>query len=178
MKNKRQRGTLHNVHTRIPEKEFQRISELCEKLGITQAQFFNAVIHADGYESLLVYAKKINRDPRPCRLEISEEAVGEIKCLTGTLNTNTSQLRRIGTNLAALVRDIRSGTVPGDRNTVALLEHMKAAIDAAIVESHVNSTRLAALLYDENAIAKIETVYKNCWGEVAYREVMPSCTPG
>lgn len=177
MGQKKQHGTLHHVHTRIPEKEYQKIKNLCDKLGITQAQFYNTVIQEDGYEQLLFFAKKINREPRPCRLELTDEAAEEIERLTCALNDSTSQLRHIGYNLSALIRDIRSGAVPGDRQSTQALESMKTIVDAAIAESHSNGTRLAALLYDEDAISKIETIWKNCWGEVAHREVKP-CTHG
>ena len=177
MSNRRQRGTLHDVHTRIPEEEFQRIKRLCDKLDITQTEFFNIAISQEGYKQLQAFAEKINREPRPCKLEMSDEAAGEIVRLTGALNSSTSQLRRIGNNLSALIRDIRSGAVSADRQSAQTLEHMKAMVDAAIAESHRNGVRLAALLYDEAAVSKIEMVWKDCWGDI-HREVTPCHTHG
>ncbi len=178
MSKKRQRGMLQDIHTRIPVRDYQNIQIICTQLGISQAEFFNTCIHQFGYDRLLLYARKINREPRPCRVDISEPAGEEISHLTDALNEQSAQIRKIGTNVSALIRDIRAGVVQvGSSQTLRDLDDMKAALDAALLEGHKNGARLAELLHDDDAISKVEINYKDCWGDIVYREVQP-CTHG
>jgi len=178
MSSKRQHGKLQNIHTRIPIKDYQTIQLICNQLKISQAEYFNSCIHQFGYERLLLYARKINREPRPCRVDISEPASEEICHLTKAMNAQAEQIRKIGVNVSALIRDIRSGSVQGcSAQSLRTLDEMKSALDTALAEGHKNGARLAAILHDDNAIAKVEINYKNCWGEIEYREVKP-CTHG
>ena len=94
------------------------------------------------------------------------------------MNAQAEQIRKIGVNVSALIRDIRSGSVQGcSAQSLRTLDEMKSALDTALAEGHKNGARLAAILHDDNAIAKVEINYKNCWGEIEYREVKP-CTHG
>ena len=54
-----QRGDLQNIHTRIPRRDYERIQEICDRLGITQAEYFNSVIQENGYYKLLLYARRM-----------------------------------------------------------------------------------------------------------------------
>ena len=44
MSNKRQREDLQNIHTRVPRRDYKKIQEICDRLGITQAEYFNSLI--------------------------------------------------------------------------------------------------------------------------------------
>lgn len=94
MSSKRQHGKLQNIHTRIPIKDYQTIQLICNQLKISQAEYFNSCIHQFGYERLLLYARKINREPRPCRVDISEPASEEICHLTKAMNAQAEQIRK------------------------------------------------------------------------------------
>lgn len=170
MSNRRQRGELQNIHTRIPRRDYERIQQICDQLGITQAEYFNSVIQENGYYKLLLYARKINRIPRPCQLDVSPEAHKEIVALTSAMNSQASQIRSIGVNVSALIRDIRAGKVR-DCKAVELLRNEKHILDAALAETHRNNARLSDVLYSEEMIAKRETVYLNSLGEVVRKEV-------
>ena len=163
----RRRGRLHNTHISIPEKEYQIIKGVCEKLDITLADYFNQVIHKNGYEKLQILAKRINKEPRPCKLEMEAGVEKEIGDLTEALNGQTAQIRKIGVNLSVLIRDIRSGKVNcGNSGTLALLERMNNDITNAMHENQKIGSRLVDILYDEKSISKVEIIKRSIWDEI------------
>ena len=172
MSNKRQREDLQNIHTRVPRRDYKKIQEICDRLGITQAEYFNSLIQESGYYKLLLYARRINKIPRPCRLDVSPEAHKEIVALTRALNAQASQIRSIGVNVSALIRDVRTGKVR-DSDAVKLLGAEKRVLDAALAETHQNNARLSDVLYSEEMISKREIVYLNSLGEEVWKEVQP-----
>lgn len=161
-KMKRQRGRLQNIHTRISEKDYQQIAEICEKLHITFADYFNRAIHADGYEELQRYARKIKSEPRSCKIEMDMPTKDSIDSLSEALNSQGMQIRRIGTNLSNLIAyNVAKGT---DIDCRVLID-MKKELNAALSHVHAASSRLVDILYDENAITKVEYRGRDIWGD-------------
>lgn len=103
----RQSGKLRDVHIRIPERTYQQIVKICDKLDITQAQYFNEVIHQDGYDKLIDLAKRIIRQPVPYTLEMSDECRESIDKLTEELAYANRLMRNVGSNVSAYIRDRR-----------------------------------------------------------------------
>ena len=159
-KKKRQRGQLQNIHTRIPKRDYQKISVICEKLNITFADYFNRMIHADGYDELQRYAKKIKSEPRSCKIEMDQPTKESIDNLSNALNSQCTQMRRIGKNLSTL---IAKSNAMGTNIDVPTLTAMKKELDVALFEIHNNSSRLADILYDESTISKVEYRGHNIW---------------
>ena len=160
MAKKRQSGRLRNIHTRIPEQDYQKIAEICEKLGITLADYFNRIIHTDGYEELQKYARKIKNEPRSCKIEMSDQTKESIDTLAASLNSQSMQIRRIGTNLSNLVsKNASTGANPD----IYLIAAMKKELDVVLSDVHKASSRLTDILYDENTISKVEYRGYDIW---------------
>ena len=155
MKSTRQGGRLHNVHTRISERDYKAICKVLQKLDITFADYFNRAIHQNGYEELLAYAKQIKKTPRFCKVVIDEQTKESIDQLSSALNNQSLQLRKIGTNLSNLISRL-AGT--GTISDIHLIDSMKKDLDAALQDVHKTSSRLADLLYDETTIVKTEYI--------------------
>lgn len=160
MKMARQRGCLRNIHTRIPEKDYQQISEICKKLDITFADYFNQIIHADGYKKLQIYAEQIKKEPRNCNVEMSAQTKESIDQLSLVLNSQSMQLRRIGANLSNLILKLYCADTALDGDAIS---SMKKDLDTVLKDVHKASSRLADILYDDTAIAKIQYIGHDIW---------------
>lgn len=154
-KTKRQRGRLRNIHTRIPEQDYLQINEICEKLNISFADYFNRAIHAHGYDDLQQYARKINNEPRKCKIEMDIPTKESIDSLSMALNSQSVQIRRIGTNLSNLI-------VKGGIDSQVLVA-MRKELNAALHHVHAASSRLVDILYDDKAITKVECRGHDMW---------------
>lgn len=158
---------MQNIHTRIPEADYKKISEICGKLNITFADYFNRAIKANGYDELQRYARKIKKEPRPCKIEMSDGVKESIDNLVDTMNGQSMQIRRIGTNLSNM---IAKGSNHGTDITASTLTTMKKELDAALLELHKNSSRLADILYDESSITKTEYRGYDAWDDDDWNE--------
>lgn len=166
MSKKRQIGSLHNLHIRISTKDYQQISEICERLNITFADYFSQIIHADGYEKLQMLARRINKEPRNCKIEMSVPTKESIDGLSATLNNQATQIRRIGTNLSNLISKITDPKT--DFHNPALLRviiDMKCDLDVVLEDVHKASSRLVNILYDDATITKTEYIGHDIWDE-------------
>lgn len=159
-KKKRQRGQLQNIHTRIPKQDYQQIAKICEKLHITFADYFNRVIHSDGYDELQRYARKIKSEPRNCKIEMDQATKESIDGLSASLNGQSMQIRRIGTNLSNL---ITKNNVNGTDIDNQVLINMKKELDVVLFNIHQASSRLVEILFDENTISKVEYIGHDIW---------------
>ena len=165
----RQRGKLHNIHTRIPAEDYQKCKEICEKLDITFADYFNQLIHGDGYEELQILAKRIIKEPRSCKLEMTDETKELIAALTNALNGQTTQIRKIGVNLSELIRYIRSGKADcNNPMTLRIIMALKKDMDTAMHENQKIGERLADILYDEKTISKTEVIKGSIWDDILF----------
>lgn len=166
MKQKRQTESLHNLHIRISKKDYQKIAEICDKLDITLADYFNEIIHADGYEKLQMLARRICKEPRSCKIEMDSNTQKTIDDLSASLNSQTTQLRRIGTNLSNLMSKIaRQNTELDNPLLSCTVRNMRNDLETALEDIHKVSSRLVDILYDDEAITKIEYIGHDIWDE-------------
>ncbi len=101
---KRARGALHRTTLRFPERTFEEIREVCDELNITIAQYFNTLISSEEQKLLRRKIKQMER--RDYAIEVPEELQPLIVDLTKALNENSKQMRKIGTNVSTIIRDI------------------------------------------------------------------------
>lgn len=152
----KRKGKLHDLHIRIPEEDYERVQEVCKKLNITIADYFNQLLKSDGYDKLIGYAKVIKDDPRPIEIRFANDEDKErMDRLTEALNYAAAQTRKAGVNISNLIRDIRSGKVSFTeaQEPLARIERTLKLQTKAYQQS---GEKLSDLLFSENGIQKVE----------------------
>lgn len=156
----RQSGKLHNLHIRIKEADYERIVEICDKLGITIAEYFNTLLQDDGYEKLQMYAKTIKNQPRPIEVSFKDkETCDRVQAMTNAADSAAQQTRKIGINLSTLIRDIRNGKVSAER-VLSALQQTNGLIQMQMKMCNAVNANLEKLLYSDEGIQKTEIRYK------------------
>ena len=100
--------TLKNLHIRVSNEEYDFLCALAEELHCSQAAVIRkALFHSDMKAIVQVYRKR-QGDAYLQRIVACglDDSTAE-----KDMNENTLQIRRIGTNLSTLIRDIRAGKV-------------------------------------------------------------------
>ena len=104
--------TLKNLHIRVSNEEYDFLCALAEELHCSQAAVIRkALFHSDMKAIVQVYRKRQGDAylQRVVACGLDESTAEKLEGLQKDMNENTLQIRRIGTNLSTLIRDIRNG---------------------------------------------------------------------
>lgn len=105
---------LRNMHIRMSEEEYDFIRALAEGLNCSQAEIIRkAIFHSDMKAIVEAYRKRQGDLylQRYVECGMDEDTKNQLEILGQELNQSTQQIRRIGTNISTMVRDIRNGKV-------------------------------------------------------------------
>lgn len=161
---KRQSGRLHRMQIRIKEADYDNIKLICDRMGITMAEYFNNLIQHDGYEDLLRIARTIKSEPRAVDISFYDEKTGErVDKLCTSVNALSEQTKRIGRNVSAMIRDIRNGRVAASQ-TIPYLEKIGTAIQKQEQYCNALNKEMKRLIYSDEGIQKTEIRYKDGGG--------------
>ena len=153
---KRQTGNLHDLHIRIQDSDYAKVQMICQKLDITIADYFNQLLTSDGYDTLLRYAKIICKDPRIVEIRFTDETMAEkVSELKDAINVATTQTRKLGSNVSALIRDIRLGKVSAQQ-AIPTLEEIERLMVLQKANYQTTGGKLEDILFSEDGIQKVE----------------------
>lgn len=105
---------LRNMHIRMSEEQYDFLRALAEELNCSQAEVIRkAIFHSDMKTIVEAYRKRQGDLylQRYVECGMDEETKNQLAAMGQELNQNTQQIRRIGTNISTLVRDIRNGRI-------------------------------------------------------------------
>ena len=129
-KKKRYAEKQHKTTLRFPHGRYAALQQVAKQLGMSVAGYINTVLVTDGVLDLEKEVMAIRR--RQYSLYMDTDTEKSINELSSSLNGTARQLRMLGTNVSALIRDIRTGKVAADKNTVAVLTRISEQVtDAA-----------------------------------------------
>ena len=100
---------LKNLHIRVSNEEYDFLCALAEELHCSQAAVIRkALFHSDMKAIVQVYRKRQGDAylQRIVACGLDDSAAEKLEGLQKDMNENTLQIRRIGTNLSTLIRDI------------------------------------------------------------------------
>lgn len=105
---------LRSMHIRMSEEEYDFIRALAEGLKCSQAEVIRRAVFYSDMKSIVEAYRKRQGDlylQRYVECGLDEDTKKQLETLGQELNQNTQQIRRIGTNISSLVRDIRNGKI-------------------------------------------------------------------
>ena len=114
---------LKNLHIRVSNEEYDFLCALAEELHCSQAAVIRkALFHSDMKAIVQVYRKRQGDAylQRIVACGLDDSAAEKLEGLQKDMNENTLQIRRIGTNLSTLIRDIRNGKLQLQNDEVIL----------------------------------------------------------
>jgi len=145
---------MKNIHTRIPMRQYHWMAETCEKLGITQTEFWNELLEDRTVQSLIRLARSIKHEPRVIQLEMDDDTRDAVTKLTESMNALTYQTRALGRNVAHLLYDVNRKQLMDNLSTETL--KVEAEMSELLRLQKEISDRYAALLYSEDGVQNIE----------------------
>ena len=80
--------------------------------------------------------------------DLDKNTIAYLENYATELNQNTQQIRRIGTNVSALIRDIRAGMMPGTPSEKQMLDERLSYIMFAVNREMEKQGKLADALLD------------------------------
>ena len=92
--------------------------------------------------------KQVNRFGSFFHCNLDEKTLKYLESYATELNQNTQQIRRIGTNVSALIRDIRAGMMPGTPSEKQMLDERLSYIMFAVNKEMEKQGKLADILLD------------------------------
>lgn len=128
---------LRNMHIRMSEEEYDFIRALAEGLSCSQAEVIRRAIYHSDMKPIVEAYRKRQGDlylQRYVECGLDEDTKKQLEAFGQDLNENTQQIRRIGTNISALIRDVRNGKVILDSSKfvtefVTILDANKKAME-------------------------------------------------
>ena len=122
---------LRNLHIRMNQEEYDFLRTLAEELHCSQAEVIRkALIYTDIKEIVNAYRQR-QKDAfmqRYVTCGLDRHTAELLEQFRKDLNENTQQIRRIGTNLSSLIRDIRTGALSfqNGREKEAVMAYLQA----------------------------------------------------
>ena len=105
---------LKNLHIRVSNEEYDFLCALAEELHCSQAEVIRKALFHSEMKAIVQAYRKRQGDAYLQRIVacgLDDGTAEKLNRLQKDMNENTLQIRRIGTNLSTLIRDIRAGKV-------------------------------------------------------------------
>lgn len=153
LKRPRLRGNLHEFHVRIPEDMYQDIVKQCDELEITLTEYINTILADKGFEGLRRHAARVQRRAQIYDVRMDDDTRKSIGELSQALNENTRQIRMIGTNLSAFIRDARLGKFNfEDMKAFTIMDEMNKENAEALQRNFEVTNELSQLISSDKIV--------------------------
>ena len=103
---------LKNLHIRVSNEEYDFLCALAEGLHCSQAAVIRKALFHTDMKAIVQNYRQRQGDAYLQRIVacgLDDSTAEKLEDLQKDMNENTLQIRRIGTNLSTLIRDIRNG---------------------------------------------------------------------
>ena len=107
---------LHNLHIRVTAEERDYIAILAEHMNCSMSKLIRMLLFDTDMKKIVKdyqVQKEAQRFGSFFHCNLDEKTLKYLESYATELNQNTQQIRRIGTNVSALIRDIRAGLMTG-----------------------------------------------------------------
>lgn len=155
---------LKNLHIRMNQEEYDFLRTLAEELHCSQSEVIRkALFHTDIKEIVQAYRQR-QKDAfmqRYITCGLDKHTAESLEHFRKDLNENTLQLRRIGTNLSSLIRDIRTGTLSfqneQEKNIIiTYFQRLQNSYQQAMEQQGIMSEKAARLLSQTTFKVKVK----------------------
>ncbi len=130
---------LRDIHVRVSDEQYEMLTALSKALKLSQAEIIRASLFTSDMKTIIKdyrKRKEIDDFTKYACMEMNEKSRQTVNTFVNAFNKNTSQLRMIGANISALVRDIRVGKVQPDIYTSNMLSRMEKKYNDCL-DSHI-----------------------------------------
>lgn len=138
----------------LPMRQYQWLSEACEKLGITQTDFWNELLEDRSVQEMIRLARSVKYRPRVIKLEMDEDTRKSVYLLTEKTNALLYQTRALGRNIAHLLYDIDRRQLMNNLRDETLKAEAEMSKLLSIQEEI--SEKFTKMLYSDDGIKKRE----------------------
>ena len=107
---------MRNMHIRVTNEEYDFLCALAKGLKCSQAEVIRkAVFDKEMKQIVSAYREQVEVDKLGKYFEcgVDDDTKKLLENYIQIVNKNTGQIRRIGTNISSLIRDIRNGKLNG-----------------------------------------------------------------
>ena len=107
---------MRNMHIRVTNEEYDFICALAKGLKCSQAEVIRKALFDNEMKQIVsAYREQVEVDELGKYFECSvdDDTKKILENYIQIVNKNTGQIRRIGTNISSLIRDIRNGKLNG-----------------------------------------------------------------
>lgn len=142
---------LHNLHIRVTAEERDYIAILAEHMNCSMSKLIRMLLFDTDMKKIVKdyqMQKQLNRFGSFFHCNLDEKTLRYLDSYATELNQNTQQIRRIGTNVSALIRDIRAGMMPGTPSEKQMLDERLSYIMFAVNKEMEKQGKLADILLD------------------------------
>lgn len=142
---------LHNLHIRVTAEERDYIAILAEHMNCSMSKLIRMLLFDTDMKKILKdyqMQKQLNRFGSFFHCNLDEKTLKYLDSYATELNQNTQQIRRIGTNVSALIRDIRTGMMTGTPSEKQQLDERLSYIMFAVNKEMEKQGKLADTLLD------------------------------
>ena len=142
---------LHNLHIRVTAEERDYIAILAEHMNCSMSKLIRMLLFDTDMKKIIKdyqVQKQVNRFGSFFHCNLDEKTLKYLESYATELNQNTQQIRRIGTNVSALIRDIRAGLMTGNPTEKQQLDERLSYIMFAVNREMEKQGKLADALLD------------------------------
>ena len=142
---------LHNLHIRVTAEERDYIAILAEHMNCSMSKLIRMLLFDTDVKKIVKdyqMQKQVNRYGSFFHCNLDEKTLKYLDSYATELNQNTQQIRRIGTNVSALIRDIRTGMMTGTPSEKQQLDERLSYIMFAVNREMEKQGKLADALLD------------------------------
>ena len=142
---------LHNLHIRVTAEERDYIAILAEHMNCSMSKLIRMLLFDTDMKKIVKdyqMQKQLNRFGSFFHCNLDEKTLKYLESYATELNQNTQQIRRIGTNVSALIRDIRAGLMTGNPTEKQQLDERLSYIMFAVNREMEKQGKLADALLD------------------------------
>ena len=142
---------LHNLHIRVTAEERDYIAILAEHMNCAMSKLIRMLLFDTDMKKIVKdyqMQKQLNRFGSFFHCNLDEKTLKYLDSYATELNQNTQQIRRIGTNVSALIRDIRTGMMTGTPTEKQQLDERLSYIMFAVNHEMEKQGKLADALLD------------------------------
>lgn len=107
---------MRNMHIRVTNEEYDFICALAKGLDCSQAEVIRKALFATEMKQIVnAYREQVEVDELGKYFECSvdNDTKELLEEYIQTVNQSTGQIRKIGTNISSMIRDIRNGKING-----------------------------------------------------------------
>ena len=142
---------LHNLHIRVTAEERDYIAILAEHMNCSMSKLIRMLLFDTDMKKIVKDYQVQKEEQRFCSFfhcNLDEKTLKYLESYATELNQNTQQIRRIGTNVSALIRDIRAVLMTGNPTEKQQLDERLSYIMFAVNREMEKQGKLADALLD------------------------------